>query len=184
MKMYITLLLTAALALSAGQDAQAAEPEPLPLAHIDHPYQRVEQLFSAIPSGTSLDRPQFEPAMGADVAEYLNLLGTIHVDSLNGAIKLDLSNLYNGKTKGGTRIQMDKQLSFTYRRDSNGTIDCHDIVGLRVKPFRLLGWMPLKEIVVTQDTAGNTRIAIVLDTIIGTVNYSKTLGQDGQPLSK
>src|ERR1700721_4357194 len=111
MKMYFTLLLTAALALSACQDAQAAEPAPLPLAHIDHPYQRIEQLFAAIPSGTSLDRPQFEPAMGADVAEYLNLLGIVHIDSLNGAIRLVLSDLYKGTTKAGTRIQMEKELT-------------------------------------------------------------------------
>jgi hypothetical protein len=141
-------------------------------------------LFAAIPGGTSLDRPQFEPAMGADVAEYLVLLGVVHIDSVNGAIKLVLSDAYKGTTKAGTKIEIDKALSFTYRRDSNGTIDCDDIVGLRVKPFRLLGWMPLKEIVVAQDTAGNTPIVVALNTIIGTVHYSKTLGQDGQPLSK
>ena len=184
MKMYFTLLLTAALALSLCQDAQAAEPAPLPLAHIDHPYQRIEQLFGAIPSGTRLDRPQFELAMGADVADYLNLLGIVHIDSLNGAIRLVLSDVYKGTTKAGTKIQIEKELTFTYRRDASGAIDCDNIVGLRVKPFRLLGWMPLKGINVTRDTAGNTPIVIALDTIIGTVHYSKTLDQDGKPLPK
>jgi len=182
MKMYFTLLLTAALALSVCQDAQAAEPAPLPLAHIDHPYQRIEQLFVAVPSGTTVDQPQFEPSMGPDVAEYLHLLGVSHLDSLNGAIKLSLSKVYEGTTKKGTKIEIDQVLSFTYRIGSDGTIECDNIVGLRVKPYRILGWMPLKQIKVMPATAGNTTITVLLQTIIGAVPYSKVLDQNGNPL--
>jgi len=178
MKTYITLLFTAAFTLFVSRYACADEP--LPLAHIDHPYQRVEQLFAAVPSGTSLDQQQFEPSMGPDVAEYLNLLGLTHIESVNGAVKLSLNAEYNGRTKAGTKIHLDREVHFTYSRDAGGAILCSNITGLRVKPFRLIGWMPLTQITVKNDATGNTIFQIQVVTIIGSVSRTTKVGQDGQ----
>jgi hypothetical protein len=180
MNTYITLLFTATFTLFASSFARADEP--LPLAHIDHPYQRVEQLFAAVPSGASLDQQQFEPTMGPDVAEYLNLLGLSHIESVNGAVKLSLDAEYNGRTKAGTKIHMDREVHFTYSRDAEGTILCADITGLRVKPFRLMGWMPLTQITVKNGPTGNTIFEIQVVTIIGSISRTTKVGQDGQVL--
>jgi hypothetical protein len=120
--------------------------------------------------------------MGAEVASYLHLLGVTNIDSLNGAVKLSLSAPYNGKTHAGTKFHMDKEVTFYYWPDTSGTMLCSDVTGLSVKPFRLLGWMPLTEILVKVDPASNTVFTVHLDTIIGSLPHTKKVSPDGKVL--
>jgi hypothetical protein len=183
MKTLVTLLLTAALALSLAQDAMAAdEYEPLPLANIDHPYQRVEQLLAAVPSGTSLDQPRFKAVMGAEVADYLDKLGIVKIESYGGTIRLSLKAEYKGFTPHNTKIHMDRVVSFTYQPNTSATFVCDNVTGISVKPFVLLGWMPLTQLTVKNDPTGNTIFSINLVTIIGTVPHKTRVSPEGKLL--
>jgi hypothetical protein len=180
MKNHNKLLLTAALLLFAFQNLRADEL--LPLAHFDHAYQRVETLLAAAPSGTTLDKPQFEPAVGADVLQYLTILGVQSIDSLNGQITLNLPAVFNGRTPGGSKVQVEKQVRFTYRPDQSGIITLENVSGIKIKPLWILGWMPLKQVKVKKDGSGNTIFEAQVDALGITVTKTKIISPDGKVL--
>jgi hypothetical protein len=182
MKTLYKLLLAAVFVLIASGPLEADQPSqpPLPVQHFDHAYQRLEKIFGAVPEGTSLTKQQFEPAMGPEAVQYLNAFSVNKIDSqYSGTITITLDAPYQGRTSGGSAVEVEKTAICTYFPRPNGAIVLEDIKGIRVKKYWFLGWMEIRQVTVTTDTAGNTTILVNLDTHIGPISRTFVLRPDG-----
>ncbi|MBS1995400.1 MAG: hypothetical protein JSS86_03780 [Cyanobacteria bacterium SZAS LIN-2] len=148
---------------------------------VANPYQYILEVLASIPSGTSLDQAQFDSVLGVDAGNFLRSLNVIHVDSLNGSIKVQLSTPYSN-TLNGNEIRLGKLVQFSFTVNAAGVLICDPIAGIDVKANVLLGWMPVKHVEVSHDTAGNTIIEVEVSTLFGTVKRVVRLDPDGKPI--
>jgi len=148
---------------------------------VANPYQYILEVFASIPSGTSLDQAQFDSALGVDAGNFLRSLNVVHVDSLNNTVKVKLSAPYTN-SMNGAEIRLGLLVQFTFRVDATGTLICDPVAGIDVKANSLLGWMPVKHVEVSHDTAGNTIIEVEVSTFLGTVKRVIRLDPTGKPI--
>lgn len=155
---------------------------PLPLPQIDHPYERIDRLFNALPSGGTLDRDKIVALVGEEIAAYLSAFEVHELISLDGKITISLLRDYSGVTPKGTRIQAAKEITLNYRREG-GKIICEGIVGIKVKPRLLFIWLPVISLASRQGENGSTIMEAGLSTVLGTINHTVNLGPDGKPIN-
>jgi len=177
MKMYFLLFLTAGFL--TFQSAPAAV---MPMPRIDHPYDQIQALFTALPSGTQLTEKQFLSALGADVADYLDLIGAREVLSTSDKITVNLKSTFDGTTPKGNNVQMAPTLTFNCHTGGPDSLSCRDIKGIRVKTIWLLGWMPIKSLRVNRSTTGDTTFEITIETLVGAISRKMTVDQNGNIL--
>jgi|GEM_PF-3129052 len=163
--------------------ASAGVHQPIPINGnaVANPYQYILEVFASIPSGTSLDQAQFDSVLGVDAGNFLRSLNVVHVDSLNNTVKVKLSTPYSN-TMNGAEIRLGLLVQFTFRVDAAGTLICDPVAGIDVKASALLGWMPVKHVEVSHDTAGNTIIEVEVSTFFGTVKRVIRLDPTGKPI--
>jgi hypothetical protein len=149
--------------------------------HTRNAYQYMLELFASLPSGTSLDQSQFDKVLGTDAATFLRSMNVTHLDSLNHAVHVTLSKQYETKAASAD-IRLDTTVSFTFSENASGTLICDNIVGINVNASALLGWMPVKHVEVSHDTAGNTIIEVEVSSLFGTIKRTIKLDPDGNPL--
>jgi len=164
-----------------NQASAVHQPIPINGNAVANPYQYILEVFASIPSGTSLDQAQFDSVLGVDAGNFLRSLNVVHVDSLNNTVKVKLSAPYSN-TMNGAEIRLGLLVEFTFRVDAAGTLICDPVAGIDVKASSLLGWMPVKHVEVSHDTAGNTIIEVEVSTFFGTVKRVIRLDPTGKPI--
>ncbi|MBS2005944.1 MAG: hypothetical protein JST01_02810 [Cyanobacteria bacterium SZAS TMP-1] len=186
---YLLLVLAiAALPVCRADDASAQPPLVLSVNHTDHPYERIESLFTSLQtdSDLSLAPDQFAAALGDDAADCLKLLQVQLISVHQGQVLVELSRSLNTTTKKGTKIRVAGRISFTLKREPDGRLLVTEISGIQVRSFWLgfIGWMQLERLSVGVNTANhdNTDITAELKTSIGRISRAGQLDQDGKPV--
>jgi hypothetical protein len=146
-----------------------------------NPYQYILEFLANVPDGTSVDQSQFDQVLGAEAGTLLRSLNVTHIDAKRGTVKVTLSKPYD-TTTDAAEIRVDTTLTFTHQLTTTGTLICDNISGLSVKAVSLFGFMPVKHVEVSHDTAGNTTIEVEVSSPFGTIKKTVRLDPDGKQL--
>jgi|GEM_PF-5166223 len=190
MKPMYALLIAAFLflPLAEAKDRTPLSSLVLPEIQKDHPYDRIAALFSALPDGTDLGPDQFVQKLGADANGYLTLFGVTKITANKGTVTVELAKSLDLVTRKGTKLQVEKQFSFSVQTQPGGKILCASVTGIRVKSFwfAILGWMPLQSLSIDHSSGqdathrDNTIIKAQFSSRIGLIERVGELDIDGK----
>lgn len=137
-------------------------------------FNQIDELLTRLPPGTKLEASKFDQTLGRKAGENLQK-ANVNLIEVKANLFV-LTQLSPTTIPGNVDLKLEQEVNFTYHRTPNSTvINITQIQGVEVRGNWLLGWMPVEELEVFRDSAGNTLLKVTVDTLFGKTDHTLVL---------